>query len=90
MDNLVLILDDWDISENASTPILTGNLGNGAVTYSYAAVGSTEYTSAIPTKAGTYIIKAVVAETDEYYGGVATCKFSITDKYKPTPIVKKH
>lgn len=89
LDNLVLILDDWDISENASTPILTGNLGNGAVTYSYAAVGSTEYTSAIPTKAGTYIIKAVVAETDEYYGGVATCKFSITDKYKPTPIVKK-
>lgn len=89
LDNLVLILDDWDISENASTPILTGNLGNGAVTYSYALVGSTEYTSTIPTKAGTYIIKAVVAETDEYYAGVATCKFVITDKYKPTPIVKK-
>lgn len=90
LDNLVLILDDWDISENASTPILTGNLGNGAVTYSYAAVGSTEYTSAIPTKAGTYIIKAVVAETDEYYGGVATCRFTITDKYSNSqPIVKK-
>lgn len=90
LDNLVLILDDWDISENASTPILTGNLGNGAVTYSYAAVGSTEYTSAIPTKAGTYIIKAVVAETDEYYGGVATCKFTITDKYSSLqPVTKK-
>lgn len=89
LSNLAVKMSDWDISENASTPILTGNLGNGAVTYSYAAVGSTEYTSAIPTKAGTYIIKAVVAETDEYYGGVATCKFSITDKYKPTPIVKK-
>ena len=90
LDNLVLILDDWDISENASTPILTGNLGNGAVTYSYAAVGSTEYTSAIPTKAGTYIIKAVVAETDEYYAGVATCKFTITDKYSSShPVTKK-
>lgn len=90
LDNLVLILDDWDISENASTPILTGNLGNGAVTYSYALVGSTEYTSTIPTKAGTYIIKAVVAETDEYYGGVATCKFTITDKYSSSqPVTKK-
>lgn len=90
LDNLVLILDDWDISENASTPILTGNLGNGAVIYSYASVGSTEYTSAIPTKAGTYIIKAVVAETDEYYGGVATCKFTITDKYSSLqPVTKK-
>lgn len=90
LDNLVLILDDWDISENASTPILTGNLGNGAVTYSYASVGSTEYTSAIPTKAGTYIIKAVVAETNEYYGGVATCKFTITDKYSSSqPVTKK-
>mgnify|MGYP001109893221 CR=1 FL=1 len=85
LDNLVLILDDWDISENASTPILTGNLGNGAVTYSYASVGSTEYTSAIPT-----IIKAVVAETNEYYGGVATCKFTITDKYSSSqPVTKK-
>lgn len=90
LDNLVLILDDWDISENASTPILTGNLGNGVVTYSYASVGSTEYTSAIPTKAGTYIIKAVVAETDEYYAGVATCKFTITDKYSSSqPVTKK-
>ena len=90
LDNLVLILYDWDISENASTPILTGNLGNGVVTYSYASVGSTEYTSAIPTKAGTYIIKAVVAETDEYYAGVATCKFTITDKYSSSqPVTKK-
>ena len=90
LDNLVLILDDWDISENESTPILTGNLGNVAVTYSYASVGSTEYTSAIPTKAGTYIIKAVVAETNEYYGGVATCKFTITDKYSSSqPVTKK-
>lgn len=90
LDDLVLILDDWDISEIASTPILTGNLGKGAVTYSYAVVGSTEYTSAMPTKAGTYIIKAVVAETDEYYGGVATCRFTITDKYSSSqPVTKK-
>lgn len=90
LNDLVLILDGWDISENASTPILTGNLGNGAVTYSYAAVGSTEYTNTMPTKAGTYIAKVVVAETNEYYGGVATCKFTITDKYSSSqPVTKK-
>lgn len=90
LDNLVLILDDWDISEGAPTPILLGNLGNGAATYSYAAVGSTEYTNTMPTKAGTYIAKVVVAETNEYYGGVATCKFTITDKYSSSqPVTKK-
>ena len=64
----MLIFDGWDISEDVSTPILLGNSGNGAATYSYAAVGSTEYTNTMPTKAGTYIAKVVVAETNEYYG----------------------
>ena len=80
----------WDVSGTKSTPKLSGNLGKGKVTYTYAQINGATYTSTVPSKAGTYIVKAVVEETEEYNAGVATCVFTVTDKNsEPKPTVKK-
>ena len=52
-------------------------------------MGTSDYSEAVPDKAGTYVIKAVVEETENFYGGVTTCIFAITDNVKPQPVVKK-
>ena len=87
--NLTLVMAGWDVSGTKSTPVLTGNDGDGKVTYSYALLGTSDYSEAVPDKAGTYVIKAVVEETENFYGGVTTCIFAITDNVKPQPVVKK-
>lgn len=59
-------------------------MGNGTVRYTYAKLGSNTYTTKKPNKEGSYVVKATVAETDEYYDGVATCVFTIsTNKQVP-------
>ena len=68
---------NWVYGTTASTPRVTGNPGNGAVTYEYKAGGGT-YSSEVPTAVGSYTIKAVVAESANYFGGEATSTFSIT------------
>ncbi len=77
-----LSMDDWTYGETASTPVVTGNTGNGAVTYAYRLQSATEegYTTGLPdstTEAGDYILKASVAETDNYLDSVITDEFSI-------------
>ena len=77
-----LSMDDWTYGETASTPVVTGNTGNGAVTYAYRLQSATEegYTSGLPdstTEAGDYILKASVAETNNYFDSVITDEFSI-------------
>jgi len=79
LSNLAVKMSDWDLSGTASQPVLLGNDGNGAVTYTYAPEGSDVFTAEFPTKAGTYTVKAEVAETDRYCARVATCTFTITD-----------
>ena len=92
LDDLVLTIQDWNEGEKAASPALTGNYGNGKVTYTYAALGTGKYSENIPSAAGRYVIKAVVGETDNYYAGTATCVFKILER-KPSaqtkPAVKK-
>ena len=77
--DLTLTLQGWTYGDAAKTPSLSGNDGNGAVTYSYAnaEAASAEYTTNVPTNAGSYIIKAVVAVTTNYNAGEATANFTI-------------
>ena len=70
-------LDGWTYGDEANTPSVTGNAGNGDVAYTYAQKGSDEFSSAVPTDAGDYTIKAVIAETANYNGGEATADFTI-------------
>ena len=60
-----------------NAPVVTGNLGNGAVTYSYAPAGSDDFSETVPTQPGTYAVKASVAETANYQSGEASGEFAI-------------
>ena len=70
-------IEGWTYGESAKTPGVTGNSGNGAVTYRYAAKGTSEFSETVPTNAGEYTVKATIAETTNYLGGEATADFTI-------------
>ena len=70
-------IDGWIYGQTANTPSVSGNTGNGEVTYTYAAKGSTDFSAAVPTNAGDYTVKATVAATNNYNGGEATADFTI-------------
>ena len=80
MEGLTVSIDNWRVGETASTPSVEGNEGNGAVTYTYAAQGTETFSGTKPTTAGSYTIKATVAETANYLGGVATAEFTILNR----------
>ncbi|MDY6421597.1 MAG: YDG domain-containing protein, partial [Synergistales bacterium] len=56
---------DWAHGATASTPVISGNTGNGTVTYLYKSQsGTTAYESATaPTSAGSYTLTITIAET---------------------------
>ncbi len=86
---LSVIMDDWTVGDTASTPVLSGNIGNGNVTYEYASEVDGPYSETKPTEVGRYYLKVSVEETEEYYAGITTCSFSILkkeDSVKPTVI----
>ena len=72
-------LADWQYKGTPNTPEVTGNTGNGEVTYLYKAKDADDstYSGTVPTAQGSYTVKAVIAETDEYKGGEATADFEI-------------
>ena len=79
-------LTGWTYGEAANAPSVTGNTGNGEVTYAYAAKGGSDYSAAVPTAAGDYTVKATISATDNYNGGEATADFAIA-KAAITPTV---
>ena len=62
----------WTYGEKANAPSVTGNTGNGAVTYTYSDKQDGTFTATVPVNAGTWYVKASVAEIDNYLGGEAT------------------
>ena len=70
-------IDGWTYGETADAPSVDGNTGNGAVTYTYAKKDTTDFSATVPSAAGEYTVKAVIAETDDYLGGEATVDFTI-------------
>ena len=80
----------WTYGDTASVPVVSGNDGNGDVTYLYEGQtnGGEEYSAATaPTDAGTYTVKITVAATQNYEAGEATsAQFTVAKKQleKPT------
>ena len=72
-------MSGWTYGEEASSPSVTGNTGNGSVTYQYKVSGADDgtYSGTAPTTPGTYTVKATVAETTNYNGNSATVDFTI-------------
>ena len=63
------------MSGTASAPALSegGNPGNGTVTYRYKPrdAEDSQYDTAVPTAAGEYTVRATIAATENYNGGMA-------------------
>lgn len=84
-------IEGWSYGDAASIPSVTGNLGEGTVTFQYKIQGAEDatYVSTIPTAAGNYTVRAIIAETDNYNSNSsATANFTITQKSLgsgPTP-----
>lgn len=75
--NPVVEISDWLYGESPSKPSVTQNPGNGAVTYTYAIRNGRDYSADVPTEAGSYTVRAIVAETDNYLAGEDTADFVI-------------
>ena len=75
-------VDDWSYGDTKSTPVITGNSGEGGVTYEYKENGADNgtYKDAVPTAIGNYTVRANIAETTNYNAGSTTADFSITQK----------
>ncbi len=82
-------LEDWTYGETAKDPSVSGNTGNGTVTYSYKAKDAEDstYSPTVPSNAGSYTVKATVAESANYQGGEATADFAITKATVTAPTI---
>lgn len=61
------------------SPTVITNESQGEVVFYYKVSGAEDstYTKQLPTHGGTYIAKAVSAETNAYFAGTAACEFTI-------------
>ncbi|HAX30881.1 MAG TPA: hypothetical protein DCX96_06360 [Oscillibacter sp.] len=80
LSSVTVSLKGWTYGDTAKTPTVSGNLGGGNVTYQYKADNASTYTSTVPTNAGTYTVKATVAESANYKAATATGSFTIEPK----------
>ena len=63
-----LAIEGWTYGEEVNAPTITANFGASTVVYYYAPVGSQAYSTTVPVNAGSYNLKAVIAETANYAG----------------------
>ncbi|MBR6403666.1 MAG: InlB B-repeat-containing protein [Eubacterium sp.] len=74
-------IEDWKEGESASTPVVTADFGEDTATVLYSTSKDGGYSGTVPTKAGTYYMKAVVTDTENYIGSESQpVRFSITPK----------
>ena len=73
-------MSGWTYGGAASDPSVSGNSGNGTVTYAYKVKDAADgtYTTTKPTNAGSYTVRATIAQTANYNGGTATKDFTIS------------
>ena len=89
--DLVLTISGWTYGDTLGVPQLTGNTGNGDVTFTYYidsecanvttnANSGASADGAVPVNAGTYYLKAKVEEVDNYQAGEVTEEFTIAKR----------
>lgn len=80
LPNLSVTLSGWKYGSTANSPVITGNLENGTVSYQYK-TASTSYSNFPPSTnlaPGDYTLKATVAETTTYAQTEATTTFTVS------------
>ncbi|MBR3510171.1 MAG: InlB B-repeat-containing protein, partial [Lachnospiraceae bacterium] len=70
----------WTYGESANAPTSGADFGANTVTYSYSDAQDGTYTATVPVNAGTWYVKASVAETADYVAGEATKSFTIAKR----------
>ena len=73
-------IEGWTSAETPNEPSVTGNPGNGAVTYAYRPADSTDeeaWNAEAPNEAGEYTVRAVIDATDNYNGAIVTADFTV-------------
>ena len=87
----VVSISGWTYGDTAHQPTVSGNTGNGTVTYTYSDAQNGTYTETVPTEAGTYWVKADVAMSADYYAGVSEpVSFVIAQKAVNVTITGHH
>ncbi len=88
--NPTVSIDGWTYGEAPKTPTVSGNTGNGAVTFEYKAQGADDstYTTTAPKDAGAYTVRAKIADSTTHFGGSATKDFTITKATLPPQNVR--
>ena len=83
-------ISGWTYGEAANTPAVTGNTGNGTVTYQYKVKDANDntYSETVPTDANNYTVKAIVEATANYKGGETTADFTIARKSVTTTMIQ--
>ena len=77
--NPVVTITGWTYGATPNAPSVTGNTGNGTVTYTYAVKGTTAFSATVPVNAGQYTVKASIAAAGHYMAGEATADFTISN-----------
>ncbi len=88
--NPTVSIDGWTYGEAPKTPTVSGNTGNGAVTFEYKVKDSADstYTTTAPKDAGAYTVRAKIADSTTHFGGSATKDFTITKATLPPQNVR--
>ena len=74
---LSVSIEGWTFGETPNEPTVSGNDGDAAVTYTYAAKGSDDFSADVPSAIGEYTVKASVPAIGIYTSKEATADFSI-------------
>ena len=79
----------WNYGATPNSPSVDGNSGSGAVTYTYKVKNAADntYSSTVPAQAGSYTVRAEVAESDNYNAGATTADFTIAPKPLTAPTI---
>jgi uncharacterized repeat protein (TIGR02543 family) len=81
-------LEGWAYGENPNTPVVTGNTGNGSVSFTYVEKESEEPESeTVPTMPGNYVVYAYVEESGDYAYGFAEAEFAIVKASVTAPTI---
>ncbi len=80
-NSVTATIEGWTYGDNPNNPSATATYGQDKATFAYSDAADGTYTETVPTDAGTWYVKATVAETDSYAGAVSTpVEFIITQK----------
>ncbi len=78
--DLEVAIDGWTYGEEANAPSVSGNAGEGELTYLYTGTtnaGAAYESEVAPTEAGEYTVTVTAAETENYQSGTASADFIV-------------